>query len=158
MTQAPETQVPAETFEVALAVAKIFATLDAEAAQKYIAPDFVDHESSSPEIGSGPAGYLATARYMREAFSEAQWRPVEFFAAGDKFATVVEFTGRHTGDFLGLPPSGKEIRVRHLHFYRVANGQAVEHWGARDELSLMRQIGVLPETSAATPADAAQAS
>ena len=148
-------QAPPETMEVALAVAQIFATLDEEAARRYIATDFVDHESSSPEIGAGPEGYLATARYMRAAFSDAQWRPLEFMAAGDRFSTVVEFTGRHTGDFLGLPPSGNPVRIRHLHFYRVAGGQAVEHWGARDELTLLRQIGVLPPMAASTPADAA---
>ncbi|HEX6754710.1 MAG TPA: ester cyclase, partial [Mycobacteriales bacterium] len=75
-------------------------------------------------------------------------------ASGDKFAVVVEFSGRHTGDFLGVAPTGAEVRVRHLHFYRVAGGQAVEHWGARDELTLLRQIGAFTP-SAPTPADAA---
>ena len=155
MTQAPE--IPPETAEVALAVAKIFATLDAEAAQKYIAPDFVDHESSSPEIGSGPDGYLATAGYMRAAFSDAQWRPLEFFARGDKFAVVVEFSGRHTGDFLGSPPaatrsaSGTCISTGWRTGRRWSTGARVTSWP-----SCVRSA--LPETSAVTPADAAQAS
>ncbi|MEN3359371.1 MAG: hypothetical protein V7637_3353 [Mycobacteriales bacterium] len=147
---------PPELIEVALGVARVFAELDEEAARKYLAPDFVDHESSSPEIGAGPAGYLATARYMRGAFSEATWRPLDFVAAGDRFAVVVEFSGVHTGEFLGVAPTGNRIRVRHLHFYRVAGGRAVEHWGARDELALLRQIGAFtPEEL--TPADAAAA-
>jgi predicted ester cyclase len=145
---------PADVLEVAVGVARVFAALDEQAARKYIAPEFVDHEASSPEIGTGPEGYLATARYMRTAFSDATWQPLEFVSAGDKFAVVVEFSGRHTGDFLGVPPTGNQIKVRHLHFYRIVGGQAVEHWGARDELTLLRQLGVFAPTEL-TPADAA---
>lgn len=139
---------------VALGVARVFAELDEQAAHAYIAPDFIDHEASSPEVGTGPEGYLATARYMRTAFSEATWQPLDFVASGDKFSVVVEFSGRHTGEFLGIPPTGNQIKVRHLHFYRIAGGQAVEHWGARDELTLLRQLGVFAPTEL-TPADAA---
>jgi predicted ester cyclase len=147
---------PPELIEVALGVARVFAELDEAAARRYLAADFVDHESSSPQIGAGPDGYLATARYMRAAFSEATWRPLDFVAAGDRFAVVVEFSGVHTGEFLGVAPTGNRIRVRHLHFYRVAGGQAVEHWGARDELALLRQIGAFAPADL-TPADAAAA-
>ncbi|MFC0435592.1 ester cyclase [Kutzneria buriramensis] len=151
----PFGDIPPQTIEVALGLARVFAELDEEAALKYVAEDFVDHEASAG-VGGGPLGYLATARYMRGAFSDATWQPDDFFAAGDKFAVRMTFSGRHTGDFLGIPPTGREVRVQHLHFYRIAGGQAVEHWGARDELSLLRQIGVFtPEVP--TPADAGAA-
>lgn len=139
-------------FEVALGVARVFGELDEEAAHRYIAPDFVDHEAS-PGVATGPAGYLSTARYMRSAFSEARWQADDFVAAGDKFAVRVTFTGVHTGNFLGIEPTGKPVKVQHLHFYRVQDGKAAEHWGARDELSLLRQIGLFAPQHA-TPADA----
>jgi predicted ester cyclase len=142
---------------VAIGIAKVFGELDEEAARTYIAPDFVDHEAS-PGVAGGPAGYLSTARYMRGAFSEARWQVDDFLVADtfDKFACRVTFSGVHTGDFLGIAPTGREVKVQHLHFYRVENGQAKEHWGARDELTLLRQIGAFtPEY--ATPADAGAA-
>jgi predicted ester cyclase len=149
--QAPPPVAP-EILEVAIGVARVFGELDEDAARRYIAPDFIDHEAS-PGVAGGPEGYLSTARYMRSAFSEARWQADDFIAYGDKFAVRVTFSGRHTGDFLGIAPTGKQVKVQHLHFYRVAGGQAAEHWGARDELSLLRQIGVFtPEQ--ATPADA----
>jgi predicted ester cyclase len=138
--------------EVALGVARVFGELDEDAAHRYIAPDFIDHEAS-PGVATGPEGYLSTARYMRSAFSDARWQADDFVAAGDKFAVRVTFSGVHTGDFLGIAPTGKQVTVQHLHFYRVQDGKAAEHWGARDELSLLRQIGLFtPEH--ATPADA----
>jgi predicted ester cyclase len=143
---------PPGLVEVALGVARVFGELDEEAAHRYIAPDFIDHEAS-PGVATGPAGYLSTARYMRTAFSDARWQADDFVAAGDKFAVRVTFTGVHTGDFLGIAPTGRPVQVQHLHFYRVHNGQAAEHWGARDELALLRQIGLFtPEHP--TPADA----
>jgi len=84
-------------FEVALGVARVFGELDEEAAHRYIATDFIDHEAS-PGVATGPAGYLSTARYMRSAFSDARWQADDFVAAGDKFAVRVTFTGVHTGD------------------------------------------------------------
>jgi predicted ester cyclase len=148
--------VPPELLHVALGVGSVFSSLDEEAARTYVHPDFIDHEASEG-VGGGPAGYLATARYMNSAFSEAAWTPLQIFANGaDKYAMVITFSGLHTGEFMGIAPTGKRVEVRHLHFFRVQDGQAIEHWGARDELTLLRQIGAIaPEH--ATPADAGAA-
>lgn len=145
-------EVPAEIRDVAMGVGMVFTTLDKAAAEKYIHPDFVDHEASEG-IGGGPEGYLATARYMNDAFSDATWMPLTILATDDKYAMAMEFSGVHTGDFLGIRPTGKKVSIRHLHFFRVKDGKAIEHWGARDELTLLAQIGVFnPEI--ANPADA----
>lgn len=144
-----------EIVRVAIGVGRSFATLDRELAHRYIAPGFVDHEAS-PGVGGGPEGYLATAAYMHSAFSDATWAPDDMFFTDDRFVVRVTFSGVHTGDFLGVAPTGNRVEVQHLHFYRVAGGQAVEHWGARDELTLLRQLGVFTPVHP-TPADAAAA-
>ncbi len=144
--------VPPEIMKTALGVGAVFSTLDEEAARQYVHPDFVDHEASEG-IGGGPEGYLATARYMNNAFSQASWMPEQIFATGDRYAMVITFTGYHTGEFMGVPATGKRVEIRHLHFFRVEDNKVIEHWGARDELTLLRQIGVFtPEHL--TPADA----
>ncbi len=137
--------------DVAMGVGYVFSSLDREAAEKYIHPDFVDHEASEG-VGGGPEGYLQTAAYMNAAFSDAAWMPIEMLADGDKYAMALEFSGVHTGEFMGIPATGKKVSVRHLHFFRVKDGKAIEHWGARDELTLLEQIGVFTP-SAPTPAD-----
>ncbi len=129
-----------EVAEIALAMGRIFNLGDEEAARSYVAQDFVDHEAPAGSPG-GPEGYLATARYMRDTFSDAKWQPEDFFAVGDKFAVRLRFSGRHTGEFLGVPPTGREINIQHLHLYRIANGKAAEHWGGRDDLDLLTQLG-----------------
>lgn len=144
---------PPAVLEIVIGVARAMGQLDAEAAHKYLTADFVDHEAS-PGVGTGPEGYLATARYMHQAFPDAAWQPEDFFTAGDKYAVRVTFRGTHQGEFLGIMPTGRRVEVQHLHFYRIADGRVAEHWGARDELTLLRQLGVFtPEH--ANPADAA---
>jgi predicted ester cyclase len=90
---------------------------------------------------------------MNSAFSEASWMPQQIFASGDRYAMVITFSGVHSGEFMGIPATGKRVEVRHLHFFRVQDGKAIEHWGARDELTLLQQIGVF-SSEQATPADA----
>lgn len=143
---------PPELLDVALGVGRVFTSLDPAIAEQYIHPDFVDHEASEG-VGGGPAGYLATACYMNQAFSDATWMPEQIFAAGDRYAMALKFSGVHTGDFMGIPGTGRRVEVSHIHIFRVQDGKAIEHWGARDELTLLAQIGVFnPEH--ATPADA----
>ena len=49
----------------------------------------------------------------------------------------VMMTGKHVGEFMGIPPSGKDIRVPVCDWTRVRNGKAVEHWGVSDTSALM---------------------
>lgn len=144
--------VPPELLEVALGVGRVFTTLDPDVARQYIHPNFVDHEASEG-VGGGPEGYLATARYMNQAFTDATWMPEQIFASGDRYAMSLKFSGVHSGDFMGVPGTGRRVNVSHLHFFRVEDGMAIEHWGARDELTLLAQIGVF-NPKYATPADA----
>ncbi|MFE3996226.1 ester cyclase [Streptomyces goshikiensis] len=59
--------------------------------------------------------------------------PGEPVRAGDTVSARVEP--------MGVPATGKEARVQHLHVYRIADGQVAEHWAVRDDLELFRQIG-----------------
>jgi len=144
-----------ELSDVALGIGKVFMTFDEKTAERFIHPNFVDHEASEG-VGGGPRGYTNTARYMHQAFSDASWIPVQIFGAGDRYMMMIHFTGVHTGDFCGIAPTGKKVDIKQVHVFRVENGKAVEHWGARDELTLLQQIGKL-RLSYRTPADAAAA-
>jgi len=44
-----------------------------------------------------------------------------------------------------MPPTRRAIRQAHMHFVRFRDGKAIEHWGLRDDVGMMRQIGLMPE-------------
>lgn len=47
--------------------------------------------------------------------------------------------------FRGTPtPKGKAIAVELVHIFRILNGKIVEHWAVRDDLGMMKQLGVIP--------------
>lgn len=127
--------------EIALAMGKVFNDGDDDVARELVAPDFVDHEAP-PGTPGGPEGYAGTARWMRSVWTNATWEIVDAFAKGDRACLRVIFSGRHDAEFMGVPPTGKEVKVQHIHIYRITDGQVHEHWAVRDEANLARQLGV----------------
>lgn len=62
------------------------------------------------------------------------------------------FRGTHTGEFFGIPPTGKSVTFSGMHLMRIADGKIAEHWGNNDDLGLMRQLGVVPAPDEAASA------
>ena len=52
--------------------------------------------------------------------------------------------GTHTGDWMGIPATGKEIVMTGNNVFRIANGKIAECWAESDALGLMQQLGVIP--------------
>lgn len=131
---------PTSTVDIAIAMGRIFNDGDDDVARELVSLDFIDHEAPSGTPG-GPEGYAATARWMRGVWTDAKWDIVDSFGEGDKATLRVVFSGKHTAEFLGIPATGRTVTVNHIHIYRVANGQVVEHWAVREDLGLLRQLG-----------------
>jgi predicted ester cyclase len=74
-------------------------------------------------------------------------------AEGDMVVARITFTGTHTGLFqLGprvLTPTGKALREAELLMFRIADGKIVELWATWDRLSVLEQLGALPEPTPA---------
>lgn len=61
---------------------------------------------------------------------------------GDKVVVRYTLTGTHRSKIMGIPPTGKNVRLWSIEIDRVAGGKFVETWLRLDTLSLMRQLGV----------------
>lgn len=109
-----------------------------------VAPDFFDH-TNPPGMQRGVEGHAAILRLFRGAFPDVQWTIDEMLAEEDKVVMRLTWRGTHTGDFFGIPATGKRVEVHGTHIVRIANGRVAEHWGNDDDLGLMRQLGVIPE-------------
>jgi predicted ester cyclase len=55
------------------------------------------------------------------------------------------WTGTHEGDFMGIPPTGKRMSINVIDIIGMANGQGVEHWGVMDQMTMMQQLGLIPD-------------
>lgn len=66
--------------------------------------------------------------------------------ARDKVWVRFKFTGRHTGEYRGLAPTDKKIRVEAVDIFRMVDGKAVEEWEVSDRLDFLKQLGAIEYT------------
>ena len=111
-------------------------------ADELIAPDFVNHAASAGS-NRGPESMRASVMWARKAFPDLRFVIEELLAEGDMVAGRLSMSGTHRGPLMGMPPTGRSVRANHMHFVRFREGKAVEHWGARDDLGMMRQLGLV---------------
>ena len=109
-----------------------------------IADDFVDHEEV-PGISSDKAGVKQFFAMLRAAFPDVRVEPQELFAEGDLICARAIVTGTHQGEWMGMPATGKRIDVQLIDILRIRDGQATEHWGAMDAMTMMQQLGAIPD-------------
>lgn len=102
----------------------------------------VDAKGNDPDFGSGREGFKNQWRKWREAFPDLHFEIVDLVAEGDKVLSRWVLTGTHEGEFLGLAPTGKSIRVEGMSLDRIENGLVVEGFDGWDALGMRQQLGV----------------
>lgn len=116
---------------------------DLTALHAVAAVDVVDH-NPMPGLPSGLAGQQAIILMLRAAFPNGTNTLEDVIAEGGKVVDRHTFRGTHTGEFMGIPPTGKTVTFGGIEITRIANGQIVEIWHQEDLLGLMQQLGVIP--------------
>jgi steroid delta-isomerase-like uncharacterized protein len=96
----------------------------------------------------GPAQLKTFVRNLRATLPDLQISIQDIMAEEDKVMVRVLLEGTHSGSGLGVPPSGRKVRVAGIVVIRISKGQFVEGWNSWDQLGLLRQIGALPEPAA----------
>ncbi len=105
-------------------------------------PGYIEHTRS----GNAPFQQLRQTTLMFfKAFQDSTFTAQNLVAENDKVAYQVIVTGTHKDTYMGLPPTGKRIEMHDTSIKRIANGKLAESWGTIDMISLMRQLGMLPE-------------
>lgn len=106
--------------------------------------DFVINIAGSPEPQYGKEAWQANIDMVLGAFPDLRAEVEDCFSDGDKVAVRVTFHGTHTGDFLGVPATGRKVSYQSNELYLVADGKFAEEWIVSDLASLMRQISDNP--------------
>lgn len=122
-------------------------TGDTSRVHEVISPQYFNHESQVDPVRSklrGPEEFIDTVRALRSAIANLHYEEQEVFAGRDKVAVVARVTGKHTGNFFVIPPSGNRISYQAVHIFKIGDdGKITEHKAVRDDLSLMVQLGVV---------------
>ncbi|MBV9278940.1 MAG: ester cyclase [Chloroflexi bacterium] len=107
-----------------------------------LAPNYVNYDFPAPT--PGPEGFKQVMAMFFHAFPDIHEVSEDVISEGDKVAVRGRFTGTHGGEFMGIPATGKQVRVSYIGMYPVENGQIVENWVQMDLLGMMQQLGVAP--------------
>jgi len=110
---------------------------------RFIAPDFVRHDPGLDFEVLGPAGVAKLAEVLHGGLSDIDMRIDEVIAEGDRVLARLRFQGRHTGEFQGVPATGKAVDIAVMDFFHVAGGRLAEHWALMDNLTMLKQIGAV---------------
>ena len=134
---------------------EIFPACDIEALTEVVDPDVISR-GRRPDEPAGFEGVKRTMLWLATVFSDQRWDVHEVVGEGDLVAMRLTHHGRQTGNLMGIPPTGREVAYEYVHYLRFRDGKAIEQWSVRDDLTLMRQLGVVPPPGA-MPAQAATA-
>jgi predicted ester cyclase len=110
------------------------------AVEGFVAPGYRRHTSPTAEPLE-ILGQIERLKSFRKAFPDVTITVEEIIAEGDLVAFRSTMRGTHSGEFLGIPPTGKAVIVGLVDVIRVADGRFVEQWGGPDLFDLLRQVG-----------------
>src|SRR5213083_1298134 len=111
-----------------------------------VGDDYVAHVPGSAEPFRGKEGFPAFVTTYQTGVPDGRITIDDQIAEGDVVATRWTGRGTHTGELMGLPPTGREITVAGITYSRIADGKVREAWVIWDTLAMMQQLGAVPET------------
>ena len=115
---------------------------DLEAMGDCLADGFVSHYTGT----EGRDTFLQFMQGFFEAFPDLRAEVLDVVSDGELVANRIRNTGTHQGEFSGIPATGKAVQLEASDFWRLDDdGSFTEHWGHADNLSMMQQLGVIPE-------------
>jgi len=123
----------------------LFTKGDLSAVDRYLDPAFVNHDAPFPGAPEGPEGMRVAAAMFREALPDWHSEVLQLVAEDDIVVENFVATGTHRGELMGVLGTGRTLTLQGINIFRVReDGRIVERWGRLDQLSLLRQLGIVP--------------
>jgi predicted ester cyclase len=112
-----------------------------EKIRNLVTDDFVDHGSPVP-LPPGPDGYIAILTFVTTVL-QVRYEVHDIVYSGDMVVIRATAHGVNAVSPQGIEPTGRPIAMKTAHFFRSRDGRLCEHWGIRDELDVLYQVGAL---------------
>jgi predicted ester cyclase len=127
-------------------------TGDVSVVERFLDPGYVDYNPPPfPDLPPGIEGARQAFVQGLRAFSDFHHEIEDQYADGDTVISRIVGYGKHTGDFLGVAPTGKDVRMEGIAIHRIAGGKIVEHRAQIDAAGLLMQLGALTPPGTAAP-------
>ena len=124
-------------------IQELFTKGDLGAVDRYLDPQFVNHDPPFPGAPDGPEGMRQAASAFRQALPDWRSDLEQLIAEDDVVVERFTASGTHTGGpLLGVPPTGRTISLAGINVFRIEGDRIVERWGRLDDAGLLRQLGL----------------
>ncbi len=123
-------------------IQELFTQGDLDAVDRYLHPQFVNHDPPFPGAPEGPAGMRHAAAMFRQALPDWHSDLDQLVAEGDIVVERFTASGTHHGELMGAPPTGQTITLRGINIFRLEGDRIVERWGRLDDLGFLRQLNL----------------
>jgi len=114
-----------------------------DALSELVAENFVE-QVPFPGQGPGREGLRYAIGIFLSAFPDIRWIVDEQIAEGENIVSRFTWAGTHRGEFLGLPPTGKRVKVWGVVMDVVRDGMLSESRIIMDTMGLLQQLGAIP--------------
>ena len=114
-----------------------------EIVDELMSPDFV-HHLTDPRLPEGREAIKLLGQSIVAGFPDVHASVQDLLADGDKVIERTQTSATHTGEFNGIPPTGRQVGWTEMHIYRLEGGKIVELWSEIDLLGLLVQLGAIP--------------
>jgi steroid delta-isomerase-like uncharacterized protein len=115
-------------------------------ALQLVGDDYIGYVAGSPEPLRGRDGFREFVTMYLTAFPDGAITVDHQIAEGDIVATRWTARGTNTSDLLGIPATGKQVTIEGISYSRITEDKLRESWIIWDTLSMLQQLGVVPET------------
>jgi steroid delta-isomerase-like uncharacterized protein len=99
---------------------------------------------AAPGVSNDREGYKQTVIMLTSGVSDLKITLEDIVAEGDKVVIRWKGSSKHTGDFMGMPATGKQLSMTGISIVRIEGSKIAEEWGEMDMMGLMQQIGAFP--------------
>jgi steroid delta-isomerase-like uncharacterized protein len=115
-------------------------------AEEVFAEKYLSHQSDGTALERGPEDVKKFVMEYRSAFSDIEDIVEDMIGEGDRVVTRWTLRVTHTGEFRGIPATGKRITITGIGIFRFSeDGKVVESWDSLDQLGMLRQLGATVE-------------
>lgn len=109
---------------------------------------------SSPENIVGIAAFKGYYQNFLTGFSDRNFEIINVFGQNDNIMKHWRFTGKHSGDFFGIPPTGKSVNIEGVTLVKMKNGRILQEQDFMDSTVMMQQLGLVSEPNNLNVVDA----
>ena len=123
-------------------IEEVWGTGNAELMDELLDTNIVDH-NPIPGVPPGREGNKSLLRMFHAAFDIAMNLDL-LLADGEYVVDRWTASMTHKGEFMGIPATGKQVRLTGIDISRLKEGKVMETWHQEDNLGLMQQLGAIP--------------